>query len=228
MDLRMGQRQPREGLGRVAHLGLRRPQELAPHRRVEEQVADLDRRAHRAAARARPARACAADDFQLRAARRVGRCGCEATSRLTSAIDASASPRKPSVRDAEQIVGVANLAGGVAGHGQRQLVGRDAAAVVDDADQLDAALLHRDVDPRRARHRREFSSSSLTTLAGRSITSPAAILLTTLGGSWRMVGMESIAECRMRNADVRMRDDASAQSAIRIPTFRILNSVRTP
>ena len=31
-----------------------------------------------------------------------------------------------------------------------------------------------------------FSISSLTTLAGRSITSPAAILLTTLGGSWRI------------------------------------------
>ena len=36
----------------------------------------------------------------------------------------------------------------------------------------------------------EFSSSSFTTLAGRSITSPAAILFTTLGGSWRMVGMD--------------------------------------
>jgi len=30
----------------------------------------------------------------------------------------------------------------------------------------------------------------LTTLAGRSITSPAAILFTTLGGSWRIAGME--------------------------------------
>ena len=35
----------------------------------------------------------------------------------------------------------------------------------------------------------EFSSSSFTTLAGRSITSPAAILLTTLAESWSMVGM---------------------------------------
>ena len=52
--------------------------------------------------------------------------------------------------DAEQIVGLADLAGGMAGHGERQLVGRDAAAVVGDADQLAAPLLHRDVDPRRA------------------------------------------------------------------------------
>ena len=72
------------------------------------------------------------------------------TSRLTSAIDASASPRKPSVPTRNRSSASANLAGGVAGHGQRQLVGRDAAAVVDDADQLAAALLHRHVDPRRA------------------------------------------------------------------------------
>jgi hypothetical protein len=36
----------------------------------------------------------------------------------------------------------------------------------------------------------EFSTNSFTTLAGRSITSPAAILLTTLVGSWRIVGMK--------------------------------------
>ncbi len=37
-----------------------------------------------------------------------------------------------------------------------------------------------------------FSSISLTTLAGRSITSPAAILLMILVGSWRIVGMAGI------------------------------------
>src|SRR5216683_2011596 len=35
----------------------------------------------------------------------------------------------------------------------------------------------------------EFSSSSFTTLAGRSITSPAAILVMTAGGSWWRRGM---------------------------------------
>jgi len=34
------------------------------------------------------------------------------------------------------------------GDGQRQLVGRDPAAVVDDPDQGHAPLLERDVDPR--------------------------------------------------------------------------------
>ena len=58
--------------------------------------------------------------------------------------------------DAEQVVGVVQLAGGVAGEGQRQVVGVDAAAVVDDADQLDAALLDLDVDAACCRRRRSF------------------------------------------------------------------------
>ena len=67
----------------------------------------------------------------------------------------------------------------MAGEGERQVVGVDAAAVIDDADQLGAALLEVDLDARGCRRRSEFSSSSLTTLAGRSMTSPAAILVTT-------------------------------------------------
>ena len=51
--------------------------------------------------------------------------------------------------DAEQVVGVGDLAGGVAGDRQRQVVRRDAAAVVDDADQVGPALPQRHVDPRR-------------------------------------------------------------------------------
>ncbi len=37
-----------------------------------------------------------------------------------------------------------------------------------------------------------FSSISLTTLAGRSITSPAAILLTRLTGNCRMIGIRAV------------------------------------
>ena len=61
--------------------------------------------------------------------------------------------------DAEQVVGVAQLAGGVAGEGERQVVGVDAAAVVDDADQLGAALLDVDVDARCCRRRRRFPAT---------------------------------------------------------------------
>ena len=67
----------------------------------------------------------------------------------TPPIEARASPRKPRVH-VKEIVGRVELAGGVAGEGQRQIVASDAAAVVDDADQLDAALLDVDVDARAA------------------------------------------------------------------------------
>ena len=52
--------------------------------------------------------------------------------------------------DAKEIVGLAQLAGGVAGEGERQIVGVDAAAVVHDANQFGAALFEVDVDARRA------------------------------------------------------------------------------
>src|SRR3546814_6976377 len=49
-----------------------------------------------------------------------------------------------------QVVERCDLAGRVAGHRQRQFPGRDAAAVIADADQADAAFLQVDVDPVRA------------------------------------------------------------------------------
>jgi len=58
--------------------------------------------------------------------------------------------------DAEQVVGVEQFAGGVAGDGQRQLFRRNAAAVVDDPNQFQAPLLYRDVDPRGAGVERVF------------------------------------------------------------------------
>ena len=48
--------------------------------------------------------------------------------------------------DAEEVVGRLQLAGGVRGEGQGQVVGRDAVAVIDDADEVGAALLHFNVD----------------------------------------------------------------------------------
>ncbi len=72
MDVRMGQREPREGLGEVPYLGLRRAEELLPHRRVEEQVAHFDRRAARRLPIGAERLGRAADDFQLGRDRRVG------------------------------------------------------------------------------------------------------------------------------------------------------------
>ena len=57
---------------------------------------------------------------------------------------------KPERADAEQIVGLGQFAGGVGGQGQRQLLDRNAAAVIDDPDHFQPALADRNVDPRRA------------------------------------------------------------------------------
>src|SRR5207245_3492963 len=57
---------------------------------------------------------------------------------------------------AEKILRRRELAGRVAGEGERQVVRQDAAAVVHDADQLDAALFDVDVDPAAAGIHRIF------------------------------------------------------------------------
>ncbi len=145
VDVRMGERQASQRFGRVAHFGLRRAEEFVPHRGVEEQVPHFDRRANRAADR-RDRPRLAADDLELGPTLCLGRAAAERESAdLGDRGQRFAAETERA--DAEQVVGLADFAGGVAGHGERQLVGRDAAAVVRDADQLAAPLLYRDVDP---------------------------------------------------------------------------------
>ncbi len=148
MHVRVGQRNARERLADVPHLGLRRAQELPPHGRIVEQLPDFDRGAHRAAT-GRDRRGMSAGHFELRAGIELAR----AAAHRQAAHFGDRRQRlaaKAQRMDAKQIVGVAYLAGGVAGHGQRQLLGGNAAAVVADAHQLQPALLHRHVDPRGA------------------------------------------------------------------------------
>ena len=150
VDVRRGQGDARERLAHVPELGGRGPEKLPPHRRIEEQVADLDRGAHRAAARRRGAYRPAAGDADFRAGGAVRRAASQhqpadlGDRRQRLAAEAQRS-------NAKQIVGLGDLACGVGGQGQRQLLGRDAAAVVRDADHLQPALRHRNVDPRRPR-----------------------------------------------------------------------------
>ena len=102
--------------------------------------------------------------------------------RLTDASDARASPRKPSVAIASRSAVVSILlvaCGATAIASSSKAI---PATVVRHADQVASATLDLDFDPRRPRHRSRFSTSSLTTLAGRSTTSPAAIWFTTSGG----------------------------------------------
>ena len=99
-------------------------------------------------------------------------------------MDGSASPRNPSVEIARDRR-VSQFAGGVAFEGEQRVVPQHAAAIVSDANEPAAAAL----DSMRmsvAPASREFSRSSLTTEAGRSTTSPAAILLATWSERIRM------------------------------------------
>ena len=147
VDLRVGQRQSGEGLVGVTELGLRGPQELSAHWGVEKQAANFDRRADRASAR-RNARAGAADYLDLGPALAIGR---SATQRQPAHLGyrGQCLAAEPERADAEQVVGLRELAGSVTGHGQLELVGRDAVAVVDHADHLHPAGGDRNVDPRR-------------------------------------------------------------------------------
>ncbi len=87
--------------------------------------------------------------------------------------------------DREQVVGGAKLRGGVALEGEQRVVAIHALAVVGDADELAAAGFDFDADAL-APASSAFSSSSLTTEAGRSTTSPAAIWLATWSERTRM------------------------------------------
>ncbi len=71
-------------------------------------------------------------------------------SRDTEAIEASASPRNPKRRDGFEVGRHADLRRRVPRNGERQLLARDAGAVVDDANALDATGGEVDVDLRRA------------------------------------------------------------------------------
>ncbi len=124
-------------------------QELAPRRHVEEQVAHLDRRAVR---------------MRVRRGSRQGAVDCGNHVRRLGVARARDHPHARHGRDARQrlaaeaqrahrleVVDAADLAGGVAGQGEQQLVRGDADAVVAHAAELGAALLHLDVDRQRAR-----------------------------------------------------------------------------
>ena len=50
----------------------------------------------------------------------------------------------------EQVIGTGQFAGGVTGKGERQVLGNNAMPIVHHADELGAALLDVDIDPRAA------------------------------------------------------------------------------
>ena len=186
MDVRIRQRHPSECLAGMAHFGLCGAQKLPPHRRVEEQIVNFDRRADRAAARRDRLTLPAIDDQFRAASASVGRL--RMINRLTSAIDASASPRNPSVptRNKSSASTILLVACGATASGNSSAAIPQPLSTTRTSSMPPCPTV---TSIRVAPASTAFSSSSFTTLAGRSITSPAAILLTTLGDSWRIRGM---------------------------------------
>ena len=117
----------------VRQFGLLRAQKFLARRHVEEQIANRDRRAA-AQRRFLAAQHLAAGDFDARAGGllRGARLEQQPRDRRDGRQRLAAKSQRG---DREQVLDVAQLAGGVALEGQHRVVAQHAAAVVDDADQ---------------------------------------------------------------------------------------------
>ncbi len=141
---RLAQRGGLHDLGDARRLGARGLEELAARGHVEEEIAHLDRRAGRAAARGDAGRAAALDAdqgalFGVAAAR----------AQLEAAHRGDAGERLAAEAEAAQVREVVHrgdLAGGVAEDGEAGVVAIHPGAVVGDAEEDGAALLGVDAD----------------------------------------------------------------------------------
>ncbi|MNZ74185.1 hypothetical protein D3C78_926280 [compost metagenome] len=148
-DLEVGQRQTLDHFLQVVELGLLGAQELAPRRGIEEQVTHFHRGAVGMRRRLHPRLHVTPLGLDLPGLRRTA----AARGQGQSGHRADRGQRLAAKAQAQhplEILQLADLAGGMAGQRQRQVVRLDAGAVVAHAQQLDAALLDLDVDARGA------------------------------------------------------------------------------
>ena len=140
--------------GDVRQLGLLRAQEFLARRHVVEQVAHRNRGAA-AQRRFLTAQHLAAGDFDRRTGGFFFRAGFEQQAR-NRRDGRQRLAAKTQGRDRQQILDVAQLAGGVAFKRQQGIVPQHAATVVHDADESPPARLHFDAQVGRARVERVF------------------------------------------------------------------------
>jgi hypothetical protein len=120
-------------------------EKLASCRRVEEQVAHFNRGAHRM--RRRLHAGCHVTAFGLDLPGLIGVAGTGGQGQARDGADrCQGLTAKAQAHDLLEVFQVADLAGGVTGQRQRQVIGRNAATVVAHPQQFDAALLNIDVD----------------------------------------------------------------------------------
>ncbi len=124
-------------------------QKLAPGGRVEEQVAYFNGGAYRMRGRLHAWRHVTTFGFDLPCL--IGVAGARGQGQACHGADRSQRfAAKPQAHDPLEVFQVANLAGRVACQRQRQIVRRDAAAIVTHFQQFDAGLLDVDIDAPRA------------------------------------------------------------------------------
>ena len=138
----------------VRQFGLLGAQEFAARRNVVEQIAHRD---HRAAAQRRflAAQHLAAGDFDARAGRLLHRSRLQQQAR-DRGDGRQRLPAKTQRGDREQILDVAQLAGGVAFEGQQRIVAQHAAPIVHNADQPPPPGFHLHAQIRRPGIQRVF------------------------------------------------------------------------
>ena len=181
-------------LGDVADLGVGGAQEFAAGGELVKEIADFDGRADIAGA--------GPDGFVLGRSRSrasggdgIGGAADDRDSLGDRGDAGQGLAAKAHGADAMEVVVGADLAGGVRLEGQGQVVGVHAAAVVGDAMHLRPPSSTATV-MRSAPASMLFSSSSLTTLAGRSMTSPAAIILTMLSSRTAILAIKVLLAVR--------------------------------
>ncbi|MNO78533.1 hypothetical protein D3C76_696780 [compost metagenome] len=144
-DIEARQRQAPDHFLQVIEFGFLGLEELASGRGIEEQVAHFHRGTHRVRRRLHPRGHVAAFGFHLPGLGSAGGTRGQGQARHRAdrgqGLTTEAQAQYPF-----QVFQLADLAGGVTGQGQRQVVGRNAAAIVTHPQQLDAALLHFHVD----------------------------------------------------------------------------------
>ncbi len=121
-------------------------EELASHRSVEEQLADLDDRSHRATARRkRPHQTALHVDFPTG----IGIWSATAKTKMTHLGNGGKrfSPKSQRAH-VEEIFRIPDFTCRVTGDSQLQVFKGDAATIVGHADEFDTALGHRNINPR--------------------------------------------------------------------------------
>ncbi|MCY1428376.1 hypothetical protein D9M71_442580 [compost metagenome] len=144
-DIETGQRQPPDHFLQVIEFGFLGFEELAPGRGIEEQIAHFHRGTDRVRRRLHARRHVTAFGFDLPGLTGTGGTRGQGQARHRTdrgqGLATEAQAQYPF-----KVFQLADLAGGVTGQGQRQVVSRNTAAIVPHLQQFDAALLDFDID----------------------------------------------------------------------------------